>query len=89
MKQIIIFPRGQLTQTDRDALIDADIVAIEADDPKSVVTVLPGAPLIGADDMLMAAMFALVAEGANGERTRFVFELHKRMKAREVGEGRG
>jgi hypothetical protein len=84
MRQVIVFPRGQLTQADRDALIDAEIVAVEADDPAAVVTVLPGAPLAGTDDLLMAALHAIVKQGSSYCGGEFVTELHRRCKAREA-----
>lgn len=79
---VIIFPRGQLSDFDREAMMGAGIVAVEADDPKAVVQVIPGAAMVGADDMLMAALAGIIAAG-NGGMT-FVKELHARFKAREA-----
>jgi hypothetical protein len=82
-QQVIIFPRGQLTAGDRQRLRNAGLVAVEADDPKAVVQVIQGAATVGADDMLMSAMHALCGDMGSGERSRFVLELYRRMKARE------
>lgn len=43
---VIIFPRGQLTQADRNVLTAAGFLAVEADEPSRVVTVLPVVPII-------------------------------------------
>lgn len=86
MKQIVVFPRGQLSAKDKERLTKADILAVEADDPSKVVTVLPGAPLLSADDMLMSAMYALTARGdySSAERSSMVMELHRRLQAKEA-----
>lgn len=54
-KQVIVFPRGQLDAKDKERLTKAGVVAVEADDPRQVVMLLPSAPLLRADDILMAA----------------------------------
>ncbi|HGM6931280.1 TPA: hypothetical protein ACKQDF_004946 [Stenotrophomonas maltophilia] len=90
MSQIIVFPRGQLTAADRKRMAEAGIVAVEADDPVSVVTVVPGAPLTSSDDLAMAALSAIATCGWNDVSARFVKELHGRLAAREakaVGNG--
>ena len=88
MQQVIIFPRGQLQDVDRAALREAGIVAIEADDPKSVVTVLPGAPLASSDDLALAALGAIVGDYANGAvGADFAKKLHKRLTTREQTKG--
>jgi len=43
MSQIVIFPRGQLAPDEKDYMRSLGIVAIEADDPKAVVCVVPAA----------------------------------------------
>lgn len=71
-------------------MADAGIVAVEADDPASVVTVVPGAPLASSDDLAMAALSALATCGWADVSARFVKELHSRLAAREakaVGNG--
>jgi hypothetical protein len=40
MKQVVVFPRGQLSESDRKRLVRAGVVVVEADDPSKVVTVL-------------------------------------------------
>lgn len=60
--QVIVFPRGQLRPNDKRALKEAGWIAVEADDPKSVVKVLaiaPCAPLASPDDIGMAALKAV------------------------------
>lgn len=59
MKQVIVFPRGQLNSKDRERLSKAGLLAVEADDPSKVVTVIPGANKITGDDLLVAALDAL------------------------------
>jgi len=80
-KQVIIFPRGQLDAKDRERLTKMNVVAIEADDPSKVVTVIPGAPLATADDLLMAAFWGLME--SNSAKTKFVESLFSRMKRRD------
>jgi hypothetical protein len=86
MSAVIIFPRGQLSDFDREAMMGAGIVAVEADDPAAVVQVVPGVPLVGADDLFMAALHGLTSGGGGPERERFVAELHRRLKAREAAK---
>lgn len=84
MSQVIIFPRGQLSRADRRTLLAAGILAVEADDPTAVVQVVPGVPLVQADDLFMSALWGLANENGTQERTRFVAELQRRLKAREA-----
>lgn len=83
--QVIIFPRGQLSAKDKERLTKLGIVAVEADDPSKVVSVMPGAPLVSADDMLMAAL-AAIDEGY--ESTRAGFARHVFRVAREARSNR-
>lgn len=82
MSQIIVFPRGQLTAGDRKRMAEAGIVAVEADDPSSVVTVVPGAPLASSDDLAMAALSAIATCGWADVSAKFVKVLHGRLAAR-------
>ncbi|MBH1745242.1 hypothetical protein I5V28_05290 [Stenotrophomonas maltophilia] len=84
MSQIIVFPRGQLTAGDRKRMAEAGIVAVEADDPSSVVTVVPGAPLASSDDLAIAALSAIATCGWDEVAGRFVKALHGRLAAREA-----
>lgn len=59
MSQVIVFPRGQLRPADRARMAEVGIVAVEADDPGSVVTVVPSVPLASSDDLAMAALAAV------------------------------
>jgi len=84
MKQIIVFPRGQLTELDRARMDEVGIVAIEADDPKSVVTVIPAAPLATSDDLAMAALWAVTFSGSGSTALTFAKTLHERLQARDT-----
>lgn len=85
MKQIVIFPRGQLTDADRRAMSKAGVLALEADDPSKVVAVIPCAPLISGDEMLIAAMTAIGSEaGATSVRIGFANELARVAKSKGV-----
>lgn len=83
MKQIIVFPRGQLTAKDKAELTKNGILVVEADDPAKVVTVLPGAPLATADDLLMSAMWGL-SKASSSANEAFVQALHSRMRRRDT-----
>ncbi|UYB51209.1 hypothetical protein OCJ37_14565 [Xanthomonas sp. AM6] len=83
MSQIVVFPRGQLSDADRAILTEAGVVAVEADDPSKVVTVLPGAPLATPNDLTMAALSAVAACPMDSTHRRFVVELHRRIARRE------
>lgn len=69
--QIVVFPRGQLSADDRDRMTAAGFCVVEADDPKAVVTHVPSAPLVTANQMLLCALKAMDGPGSNGERSRF------------------
>lgn len=87
MNQVIVFPRGQLTELDRARMEEVGIVAVEADDPNAVVTVITGAPLASPDDLAMAALWAVTNSGISSVGMDFARALHQRMKARECGNG--
>lgn len=86
MSQVIVFPRGQLMPADRARMEAVGIVAVEADDPATVVTVVPGVPLATSDDLAMAALAAVVT-GYDSVSAEFVKVLHKRLLGKEVGNG--
>jgi len=79
MSQIIIFPRGQVTAADRKRMAEAGIVAVEADDPRSVITVVPGAPLATSDDLAMAALGAVASSNLDSVAAEFAKALHSRL----------
>jgi hypothetical protein len=84
MKQVIVFPRGQLSAKDKEKLSKAGWIAVEADDPSKVVSVVPGASTISPDDLLCAALDALTNTPAYGSpTTRFAEQLAKRVLGRE------
>lgn len=83
MKQVIVFPRGQLTDADRQQLTDAGFVAVEADDPSAVVSHIPGVPLVSPDDLFMAALAGADVDIGQSGRGAMVAELNRRLLARE------
>lgn len=83
MKQVIVFPRGQLTAADRSALIKAGMVAVEADSPHLVVTHVPSSARVGSNDLLMAALHG-ASEGGIVGQAAMMTELYRRMKAKEA-----
>lgn len=90
MSQVIVFPRGQLTAADRKRMAEVGIVAVEADDPGSVVTVVPGVPLATSDDLAMAALGAVASSHLDNVAAKFAKALHNRLAtrgAKEIGNG--
>lgn len=86
MNQVIVFPRGQLTELDRARMQEVGIVAVEADNPQAVVTIVPGAPLATADDLAMAALGAVTSRWATGNvAEEFAKGLHERLARRQQG----
>jgi hypothetical protein len=83
-KQLVVFPRGQLTPQDKERLTKNGFMAVEADDPTKVVVAVPGVPLASADDMLMAALSALHYSPYDNVRAKFLVDLFARMKANEA-----
>ena len=83
MSSVIIFPRGQLSEVDRTRRADAGIIAVEADNPEQVVVTAPGVPLAGADDLMLAALTAVVKCGYPPASTEFTKALHKRLLAKK------
>ena len=85
MKQVIVFPRGQLSPKDKERMSKLGICAVEADDPSKVVTVIPAQSVSG-DLISMCALEAMNTNGfSNAEtiRARFTSELYRRLKERE------
>lgn len=84
-KQVMVWPRGQITSDDRRRLRDAGILVVEADNPQAVVQVVPGAPIISQDVALMAALDALCLDagfGGQEQRAMFTRNLRAAMKAK-------
>lgn len=84
MSQIVIFPRGQLTAADRKRMAEAGIVAVDADDPGSMVTVVPGAPLATSDDLAMTALSAVASSNLDSVAAKFAKALHDRFQTRKA-----
>jgi hypothetical protein len=86
---IIVFPRGQLRPADRKRIEAAGLVVVEADDPKAVVTVVPGGAITSSNEMLMCALHAISGNNSSTERAAFTLELWRRLKAREEASAGG
>ncbi len=83
MSQVIVFPRGQLSDSDRKSMREVGIIAVEADDPKQVVVTVPSPPLVCADDLLMSALVGIKADPYDKANAAFAGELLKRLQAKE------
>lgn len=81
MKQIIVFPRGQLLPKDRKAMKDAGVPVVEADDPKQVIQLMPESSAIDSSSIMMSLLKA-VADGY-GTSAIFVRELERRLLEKE------
>lgn len=80
---IVVYPRGQLSANDKARMTKHGILCIEADDPKSVVTLIPSAPFVSPDDMLMAALAGLNCASSYSKAATFTAELERRLVERE------
>jgi hypothetical protein len=90
MNQIVVFRRGDLTVEDRDRLESAGVVAVESDDPLTVVTVLPITPTITGNDLFDAAMKALNHPHSSiNAKAAFFTHLAERHAAPKAEEGEG
>lgn len=83
-RQVMVWPRGQLSTEDRRRLRDVGIVAVEADDPTKVVTVIPSAGILTGDDVSLAAYKAIRHADYNDVRVKFANNLVERALARET-----
>lgn len=82
--QVIVFPKGQLMPKEKEKLTKHGFLAIEADDPKSVVLLIPtAAPLASADDLFMAAMAGITSETQYNKQAVMANELYRRLKIKE------
>lgn len=85
MKQVIIFPRGQLTPKDKERLSKEGFVAVEADDPKSVVCAIPSVELLSGNDLFRAAIAALTSSYAGSStQAQFCIQVGKMLDAKEL-----
>lgn len=83
-KQVIVFPRGQLTAEDKASLQENGFLVVEADDPKAVVTHLPSAPLVTSNEMLIAALGAMCGDnGSHAVRSAFTVRLTRAIDTKE------
>lgn len=85
MKQLVIFPRGQLSPKDKERVSKLGICAIEADDPSKVVTLIPGMAVSG-DMLAMCALDAMEGQGglnsAEYFRAKFAANLTRSLKTK-------
>lgn len=63
MKQIIIFPKGQLSSKAKKLLLDAECVPIETDDPSQVKLLTPEMSLIQSNDLVVSMLEAITTSG--------------------------
>lgn len=87
MKQVIVFPRGQLSDEDRKAMKAAGVIAVEADDPSKVVVTVPQPHMASADDMLLAALHGITSLSTERASYLFTNELNRRLKERDKQRG--
>lgn len=84
---IVVFPRGQLSEADKARMQEVGIIAIEADDPKSVQQLQLTQPLvntaISGDAVVSAALHAIADHGGNdtAEMARASLRFVKRLSA--------
>lgn len=81
MKQLVIFPRGQVTPKDKERATKAGFVIVEADNPADVLVLIGTPATVHTDDLLMSALHA-VSTGHEGQK--FTDELLLRLKKREA-----
>lgn len=75
MKQVIVFPRGQLSEKDRRAISRAGACVVEADDPSKVVSVIPVGAAVEGNEMLLAALESMNACKIDSPSKPFVAKL--------------
>lgn len=80
---IVVYPRGQLSAKDKERLTKHGILAIEADDPSKVVTLLPMGSTLSADDVFLSAMKAL---GTGSYNTECLVAFSKEMCRRALSK---
>jgi len=82
MKQVIVFPRGQLDAKDKERLTKSGVIAVEADAPHLVIMLTPGTGMVSGDDLLMSALAGLDTDQT--ARATMVRELRMRLLKREA-----
>jgi hypothetical protein len=83
--QVLLFPRGTISDADTATLRAQGIVAVETDDPAAVTILWPHAVNtrgIDGPDLLLTAIEALASDalGMTGARVRFMEGLLARLK---------
>jgi hypothetical protein len=78
-KQIVIFPRGQLSAKDKERASKLGVFVMEADDPSKVVQIMPSVSL-PPESMLLCALEAMEGTWGDSARQRFTTNLTKLMK---------
>lgn len=82
MKQVVVFPRGQLTSKDKERLTKSGVIAVEADEPSKVVTVLPAVTSLSADEVV--ACLAVAVQHSTQAMLIFGTAMAKRIAAKEA-----
>lgn len=87
MIQIIVFPTGTLSASDREAITSKGALAIEADDPSKIVE-LGLAPMIRPEATLLCALEAMqgVTSASIQVRANFVTSLYETLKKEAASE---
>lgn len=85
MNQVIIFPRGQLTELDRARLSEADIIGIEVDDPSKVIQYIPTGNISG-DMITESAIYAIAHAHTDTPARMFVNEIERRLNTTRISK---
>ena len=86
MAHVIVYPRGELSATDRNRLERAGIIVVEADNPSQVVQAIPMAGIVTGDAMVLSALEALSSCVYDSASKHFVKQLTLRAQAAEAGQ---
>ena len=83
MKQLIVFPRGQLAPKDKERLTKAGFLTVEVEQSLEVRLIGSESLPIGANDMLIAALEAMCsASGDMVVRSEFTRNVLSAIKAK-------
>lgn len=75
MKQIILFPKGELAAGDKAALLKADYIPLEVTDPSQVVMLFPNSERLTGDAVTVSALNAITGPNSGHERQRFASSM--------------
>lgn len=80
-KQIVVFPRGQLTPKEKEHLTKNGFLAVECDQPGNVRVLSSESLPVDSSVMLMAALEAMCgSSGDQAVRSRFTINLLESIK---------